>query len=306
MIKVIQIYALLCLQILICITNTFSENAIITIEGGASVIISAYEANKAFIINSGSDDGELIVNSSGSFTAWSREALIDFTISGEGDTLFPAPQLQARLFLQGYYLSNGEMSLKLGEFGALPKNSPYDNSVIGTINNQIVDWLLIELRQNTTGPIITQRSFLLRKDGYLVGIDGLSTLLSFEQITEGDYYVVIRHRNHIAIMSSEAVSLNINSPILYDFSIGLSKYYGNQGGVALQSGIWGMWAGDVDQNGLVEYADFLIWASSAKLGYKGYCSSDINGDSFLTTKDYFYWFKNMIINPYSQVPYAIP
>jgi hypothetical protein len=35
---------------------------------------------------------------------------------------------------------------------------------------------------------------------------------------DGNYYLVIKHRNHLAIMSAAAISLNGNSSVLYDFT----------------------------------------------------------------------------------------
>jgi hypothetical protein len=46
---------------------------------------------------------------------------------------------------------------------------------------------------------------------------------------EGNYYIVIKHRNHLAVMSANAVSLNGTSSTLYDFTTGSDKFYGNGG-----------------------------------------------------------------------------
>ncbi len=71
------------------ITLLNAVNSIITIEYGASICFSSNGENKSYLINNGADDGELFVNSGASFSCWAPEALIDFTVTGEGDISLP-------------------------------------------------------------------------------------------------------------------------------------------------------------------------------------------------------------------------
>ncbi len=81
-----------CIIVFIFINSSIliAQNAEITIEGGASITLTANGEYKSYLINSGDKDGEIIVNSGASLTIWSLDALIDFTVSGEGDFSFPA------------------------------------------------------------------------------------------------------------------------------------------------------------------------------------------------------------------------
>lgn len=74
-------------------------------------------------------------------------------------------------------------------------------------NNAIVDWVVVELRSsasNTT--VVASKAGLLQRDGDIVGVDGTSPL-SFNQ-PSGSYYVVVRHRNHLGVMTNGTVALS--------------------------------------------------------------------------------------------------
>ncbi|MEZ5196597.1 MAG: lamin tail domain-containing protein [Bacteroidales bacterium] len=77
-------------------------------------------------------------------------------------------------------------------------------------NQNIVDWVLIELRDAPNASSATQNSiierqagFLLR-DGKITGTDGESTLRFLVNYSDS-LYVVVQHRNHLGIMSTFAL-----------------------------------------------------------------------------------------------------
>ncbi|RYF78422.1 MAG: hypothetical protein EOO39_01475, partial [Cytophagaceae bacterium] len=80
-------------------------------------------------------------------------------------------------------------------------------SVTGT--NAIVDWVMVELRSSTsTGTVVASKMALLQRDGDVVSsFDGISPL-TFSGLDPGSYYVVIRHRNHLGVMSKTAIALS--------------------------------------------------------------------------------------------------
>ena len=51
--------------------------------------------------------------------------------------------------------------------------------------------------------IVGQRAGLLKFDGTIVDLDGVSPLAFV--VDEGSYYVVIEHRNHLPIMSADKI-----------------------------------------------------------------------------------------------------
>ncbi|WP_353778480.1 BspA family leucine-rich repeat surface protein [Winogradskyella sp. 3972H.M.0a.05] len=142
--------------------------------------------------------------------------------------------------------------------GLLPTVSPYgddasvDVSVFdATGNDAIVDWVFVELRdkgENTL--VIDSQSALLQRDGDVVGIDGVSAL-SFNQGID-NYFIAIKHRNHLGIMSNSAIGLS-NAVTIVDFANGSTATYGinAQTILGMPVGIQGMWAGDDNGDGKV-------------------------------------------------------
>ena len=200
------------------------------------------------------------------------------------------------------------MRVNLSISGFIPSNSPYASAPAESqnITTEIVDWILIELRQTLNGPVISQQSALLRKDGYLVGLDGVSTEIPLNELTSGNYYIVIRHRNHTAFMSSASVEFSQDSVTIYNFSSDAAQIYGTNGGKQISPGIWGMWAGDINQDGSVNNLDYTTWRGSAQNGGKGYNPADFNGDGQITTADYYRWYNNNREGAVSRVPPIIP
>jgi hypothetical protein len=79
-------------------------------------------------------------------------------------------------------------------------------SVTSIPNNDIVDWVLVSLRNEIEkSSTVERRAAFLINDGTIVDIDGTSAL-SFP-VAPGNYYIVLEHRNHLSIMSSEKVNL---------------------------------------------------------------------------------------------------
>ena len=166
--------------------------------------------------------------------------------------------LKLRSFLQSPWTA-GAMNTTLRDAGLVPLAQPYNTAPwsytgtesVASVPAGVVDWVLVELRSDTAGTtkIATQAAFL-KSDGTIVGSDG-SELLGFRGVDAGSYHVVVRHRNHLAVMTSNTVSNTTTTPE-YDFTTGLDKYHGGDA-KELAAGVYGMWAGDVTGNGIVKY-----------------------------------------------------
>ncbi len=78
-----------------------------------------------------------------------------------------------------------------------------------TGNNAIVDWIFLELRASSnSSTIVATKRALLQRDGDIVShVDGMSPVF-FSGITAGNYYVSVKHRNHLGVMTSNAMMLN--------------------------------------------------------------------------------------------------
>lgn len=167
-------------------------------------------------------------------------------------------KLQARAFLQGAYDSNtGLMSHELNTLGLLPDNQPYQTAPFnhaGTEtlsplvrensgNNAVVDWMLVELRSSPT-TLISSRAVMVQRNGTLVDAQTGSPTLHFASVTTGNYYVSVRHRNHLGVISASPVSLG-STEKLVDFTLSTTAVKGTEarytsGTLAL------LWVGDIN------------------------------------------------------------
>lgn len=127
--------------------------------------------------------------------------------------------VQAKIFLQGAYdsLSNN-MTTNLRNNDLLPFVSPYleDQRTVKNIHESIVDWILVELYDNFANEPIVSKSVFVRNDGMLVLEDGVTTTIPLDAAV-GDYYLVLKHRNHLAVASANKIMVNASTP-LYDFT----------------------------------------------------------------------------------------
>lgn len=97
---------------------------------------------------------------------------------------------------------------------------------------KFVDWIRIDLVKadpnvNPTKPfIITHKidsvSGFLRTDGIVCDTAG-KPYLSFKNLPESDYYVLVRHRNHLGIISNQKITLhntvpNTSTTVMVDFT----------------------------------------------------------------------------------------
>ncbi len=204
--------------------------------------------------------------------------------------------LDLKAFLEGPF-GGTEMGTDLNGNNILPLNHPYSGAPwnypgsenVATIPNaNIVDWILIELRETSGGPstatsatrVARQAGFLL-KDGSIVATDGVS-MMHFDISVAQNLYVVIWHRNHLAVMSSGALS-NSGTTYSWDFTTGAGQAYGTNALKNLGSGVYGMYAGDANSDGDINTTDKTLWGNNA--GTKGYKSTDLNFDVQVDNND---------------------
>ena len=201
---------------------------------------------------------------------------------------------QITVLLEGFYAGSGLMNTTLRGLSLVPNAQPYNvapwNHALPVqehadiIPSDIVDWVLVELRQAATpadaktGTIMDgwPKACLLKSNGLIVDTDGASLPTIGNPSITSNLYVVIRHRNHIAVMSASAMTRDGDNYV-YNFTDGISKAYGSSAGYkSLGSGFYGMVCGDTDSEGNINTNDFSKWA--ANYGKKNvYLTSDIDG-----------------------------
>ena len=189
-------------------------------------------------------NGTLTLNPNGSFTyvpnanfngtdvftyrvsdgvSFSNTATVTITINAVDDilSLLPKVYLQGALFGVSGPLMRDDLRVK----NLLPLTSPYAslNPTMGpaseSVNSStvfnaaldaddIVDWVFVELRDaNDASTVVFSRSALVQRDGDVVDVNGVSPV-QFVVANPGSFYVAIRHRNHLGVMTATALSLS--------------------------------------------------------------------------------------------------
>lgn len=141
-------------------------------------------------------------------------------------------------------------------------SNDFPNPFIGqlTPENNIVDWVFVELRSADTlgNTVIQTRSALIQRDGDIVEVDGVSPLY-FKNIPEANYTVAIKHRNHLAMCTNPAaftqsLSSVANTPTLDFTSLASANLMGIAGlNYFNQNGNNFLYAGNANLNGNIRW-----------------------------------------------------
>lgn len=212
-------------------------------------------------------------------------------------------QLKARALLEGPYDSGtGLMRDDLRAAGLLPTTEPYSGMGLAQFGgggeicapsvwaatgpNAIVDWVRLELRAaNNPATLVATRQALLQRDGDIVDVDGTSPVAF--SLAPGDYYLSVRHRNHLGCMTSTPVNMGA-SPANVDFTLPGTTVYGvearkTNGGARL------LWMGNTQMDNVLKYTGtgndrdpiLLVVGSSPTLAVPGYWMEDCNMDGLV-------------------------
>ncbi len=229
-----------------------------------------------------------------------------------GVTAAPASGIlvQVKLYLQGPW-NGSSMNTVLATGTLIPLNHPFSaapfsysgtelvtNTGFFTTNN-VVDWVLVELRSTSSGAAVDRRAGLLKNDGTVIDVDG-TTGLSFSTATANDYFIVVKHRNHLGVMSASVVSLPNGSA--YDYTTGQAAAFGTNPMVDVGSGVFGLWTGDASGDGQVTGTDFNLFNPDAKSALTGYVQTDWNLDGQVTGTDFNLFNPNAKTAAASQIP----
>jgi len=207
----------------------------------------------------------------------------------------PGDVFNIKVWLQGPF--NGvDMTASLTAY--LPATQPYSISpwnyancehFTGMPSANVVDWILVELRDApsaataTAATMIDRQAALLMKDGSIKRTDGLNPIV-FDVTPVNNLYMVIWHRNHLAIMSANPL-VKTGGVYNYNFSTGAGQAYGGiNGHTEVAPGIWGMISGDGDANKQVNNADKNdVWKLQA--GTSGYKAGDFSMNAQVDNSD---------------------
>jgi hypothetical protein len=225
---------------------------------------------------------------------------------------------KAKVLLQGAYdPSNGLMTDKLRSNSLIPLTDPYRqspyssyftevndpqtetiaNSVLDDQPSQgdnIVDWVFLELENPSDNSVLQTRSALVQRDGDIVDIDGKSDV-TFNNISSGNYTIVVRHRNHLGLSTDPSsftplLSEKQSTAPMIDFTTSNSLFGGSTAHGTTSDGKYVLWGGNASIDGIVKFSgpnndrDFILGTTlngTATTYYSGYSNSDLNMDGIV-------------------------
>lgn len=121
-----------------------------------------------------------------------------------------------------------------------------------------------------------------------------SSFMKFKyDLSPDNYYLDIKHRNSIETWSSVTVSYSFGTGMNYDFTLSSSSAYGsNEKSV---DGKWGIYSGDVDQNGYIDLSDVISIYNESNNFASGYVRQDCNGDKIVDLSDIIVAYNNALL-----------
>ncbi len=209
-------------------------------------------------------------------------------------TVYPV-KLDITAILEGAF--NGvQMNTGIVSNGYLPQNQPFGNAPfyysgqenITVVPGTVVDWVLLELRSAAgASSVIGRRAALLRNNGRIVDLDGVSTVaVPLTGVPDNNgFYVVVYHRNHLPVMSSQRINTDQSCTASHNFTTGQEQAY-SIFAVPMKevaTGVYGMIAGDVQHDGVVNAPDRVAVRNAT--GTTGYVDTDLSLDSIVGAAD---------------------
>lgn len=174
-------------------------------------------------------------------------------------------ELNVNIFLEGLYAGAGTMNQAIGLSGP-----EYGAGIADKVTIELYDendlaaaaYTFTDLDLMTTGDV---------------------SIPTVPAEVAGMFYIVVKHRNSMETWSATAVSFSDPSPIVYNFSTDATQAYGANmkvvGGVAL------IYAGDVNQDGIVDGSDMAAVDNASTATLLGYNPEDTNGDGIVDGSD---------------------
>ncbi|MHC1776856.1 MAG: FISUMP domain-containing protein [Lentimicrobium sp.] len=218
---------------------------------------------------SGSGNGSVYATVSQNTSPGSRDAVITYSFSCSSPVTATLRQagtsdkvLNLTLLLEGLF------------------NNTTLNKAQNALGNQfpgiIADRLTIELHGSTSpfSQVGTAYPVSLNTNG--------SATVYVPAEYNGEYYIVVKNRNHIETWSANPVSFAGNN-IVFDFTDAASKAYGDN--LKLKNNKYCNYGGDVNQDDAVDTGDMTLVDNESSNYTTGYIAEDINGDGTIDIGD---------------------
>jgi large repetitive protein len=243
---------------------------------------------------------------------------------------FPCVTFNLKVLLEGSLFQSstaGIMRTTLNERGLLPGQTPIGQFAIATpaghpytgapwnvtdttgttfstYDPNVTDWVLVSLRTDNVSAINVLRvPALLMKDGTVRFINPCFT------VANGNYFIVVEHRNHMGVMSPSAVPV-VNGVINFDFTTGNSLLTTNVNnppafGQKLVNGKWAMYTGESKKNTPttnfdINFNDSQLWKTESGI-FDQYRQGDHDMNADVNFQDQVLWKANN--GRYSIIPH---
>jgi len=176
-----------------------------------------------------------------------------------GDDYYGEMRMDLKVILAAAWNgTNMDKNLNTGTPNLIPLTDPYGVGVtVSDIPANAVDWVKIELRNsssrstvtNTYAKFVDVNGQVIEEDGTNMKVTGVS----------GTYYVAVKHRNHLGIVTSAIVELtgapNVNFKSTQATAWQDGDISTNAAMDEVESGsAFGLWSGDANADGEVQYA----------------------------------------------------
>ncbi len=210
-----------------------------------------------------------------------------------------ASKFYGSVLLEGAYEA-GMGSMRTDLNSLLPTDHPYNDGpyaylgaeFANSIPNNAVDWVVVEARSGTLGTsmsqttVVERRAALLLDDGSIVDVDGASGV-GFNSLVDGqEYYFVVRHRNHLDVIS--ATTVIATTTMIYDFTTSANQAAGVEQLRETQDGRFAMLAGDYNSDGVIQNTDADAWRQAPAIN-QSYEYTDGNLDRVVQNTDFDVW-----------------
>lgn len=248
----------------------------------------------------------------------------------------PSVEIRAKVYLQGAYLpSTGLMRTSLRSFNLLPAQQPFNTlpwnytgtesfSSANAIPNNAVDWVLVELRDplGTNYNVLGSAAGILLSNGQIRSVADTSQGLTISGIMpNSNYYLAIKPRNHVAVMSATPVYCSMSTAYNFTTDVNQAIKTANSYNLVVVRTLpnlattittdsiktWAIRAGDVNPNGRIEMtalptSDYFRWRSNA-FKIKQYEYADCNMDGYVTYADFNLCYRNNGYQAYPSLQY---
>ncbi len=215
----------------------------------------------------------------------------------------PPARIELSVLLDGPW-ANGSVLMhdSLRTRGMLPLTEPYSalgfahagngggesidtNVLAATGPNAVVDWIHVALSTSPAqASMVASRCALLQRDGDVVDLDGVSPLVFMAN--EGFYHVIVRHRNHLGVVTAQPIFLSTTQIGQLDLSGPQPITYGVVP-QKTENGKLVLWGGDVNSSGVLKYTGLnndrdpilqAVGGTTPTNVATGYNSTDVNMD----------------------------